>query len=149
MYSEDADLFARMVRHGYLVAWVADAIVSHPFPIESATISTRREAEKVTSELRYMGKHFGRSGAALYRFGIAVDALARIALLSTPGLNRVVQRHGKSLSDLRRSHLDRFRHARSGGGAPGLAAMAADWNERHRPVPPATADDPRPGTSTE
>jgi len=145
MYSEDADLFARMVERGYLVAWVADAVVSHPFPIESVPISTRREAEKVKSELRYIRKHFGRRGAAVYRLGIAAEALAHVVFLSMPWVNRVVQRHGRSVLNIRHSHADRFRHALSGAGAPGLAELASDWNQRHHQAPPDQVESGRLG----
>lgn len=131
MYSEDADLFARMVQRGYAVAWVEDAPVTHPLPVEAAERSSRREAEKVTSELRYIRKHFGRWGSAVYRLGIAADASARFALLSVPGLDRLVQRHGREAATIRRTQLQRLRHALSGAGEPGLADLAADWNRRH------------------
>ena len=149
MYSEDTDLFARMVQRGYMVAWVDDALVSHPLPVEAAESSSRREAEKVTSELRYIRKHFGRWGAAVYRLGIAADASARVVLLSVPGLGRLVQRHGRATATIRRTHLHRLRHALSGAGDPGLAELAEDWNRRHGPISPAPGDDRRPGTLPE
>jgi GT2 family glycosyltransferase/methionyl-tRNA formyltransferase len=145
MYSEDADLFARMAQHRYLVSWVGDAVVSHPVPVEPALMSTRREAEKVTSELRYMRKHFGRKGATVHRLGIAVDALTHIVLLSIPGLNRVVRRHGRSPSNIRHSHVDRLRHALSGGAGRGLGELANDWNIRHHQPPLEPVEDGRSG----
>ena len=62
MYSEDTDLFARLLGKGFAVTWVADAVVTHPHPTESAGDSRRRAAEAVRSELRYMRNTTGGWG---------------------------------------------------------------------------------------
>lgn len=130
MYSEDADLFALLVERRYLLAWVGGAVVTHPFPSEPTPMSSRREAEKIRSELLYMRKHFGSWGEGGYRAGIILDAALRVAVLSTPGLKRLVQRHGKTVAETRSRHMVRLRHA-LGAGGPGLAELAAEWNLLH------------------
>ena len=140
MYAEDADLAASLVRRHYLVAWVDDAVVTHPFPTESATASARREAEKVRSELRYIRKHYGQLGEQLYRAGMVVDAASRVALLSIPGLTRLVRRHGKSTGEARRRHQARLENALSPYKNPGLAELAVGWNRQH--PPPGGNNDP-------
>lgn len=140
MYAEDADLFVRIVRAGHLVAWVTEAVVTHPFPDESGVASSRREAESVRSAIRYMRKHFGDSGAFIYRIGLAFDAAVRLLVLSVPGLSRVVKHHGRASASLRRRYLARLRHVIRPGRHDGLAESAAEWNARKRATQPPAAD---------
>jgi N-acetylglucosaminyl-diphospho-decaprenol L-rhamnosyltransferase len=139
MYSEDTDLFARIVESGHKIAWVADATVTHPFPDESTTASSRREVEKIRSSTRYMRKHYGYAGAVIHRIAIATDAASRIMLLSMPGLSGVLKTHGRTSASLRRRYGSRLRYIVWPVGGQGLAESAAAWNAAHRPAPRSTS----------
>ncbi|HUP18308.1 MAG TPA: glycosyltransferase family 2 protein [Acidimicrobiia bacterium] len=130
MYSEDVDLFARLVAQGRLVAWVDDAIVTHPYRDEPAPLAARREAEIVHAELQYMRKHFGR--VWVYRIGVIIDAALRLATLSTPWTSRFVNQHGKSVSYNLQAQRARLAAAISRQQRPGLRDLAREWNN-HRP----------------
>jgi GT2 family glycosyltransferase len=136
MYSEDADLFARMTAQGRRVVWVGDATVTHPYPLETDERSIRRMSEVVQSELRYMRKHHGASGALVYRLGAVVDAALRVALFSLPALQRLGNQDGMGAAYNRRYHAGRLR-ALLAPSQPGLRALADDWNRRNR-----VGDDP-------
>ncbi len=139
MYSEDADLFLRLRAQGNLVAWVPNAIVTHPFRDESAAMSSRRETEIVTAELQYMRKHFG--GTLVYRTGVVMDSGIRLAALSIPGISRFVKQHGKTPAYNRRVQRARFLAAIGGSRRPRLGDLARDWNRQN-----AAAGEMLPGT---
>jgi GT2 family glycosyltransferase/glycosyltransferase involved in cell wall biosynthesis len=130
-YSEDTDLFARLLGHGFAVTWVADAVVTHPHPTESAGDSRRRVAEAVRSELRYMTEYHGRLGALVYRLGVGFDAAIRALAFSTPGLSHTVKHHGMDRRYHRRTQLARLSAVAPWTRQPGLAELAAGWNRQH------------------
>jgi teichuronic acid biosynthesis glycosyltransferase TuaH len=140
MYSEDADLFLRLVAHGNLIAWVPNAIVTHPFRDEPAETSARRETEIVTAELQYMQKHFG--GTLTFRTGVVIDSAIRLAALSLPPISGFVKQHGKTTGYNRRVQRARLRAAVGRNGRPGLGDLARDWNRQHARANPQVDDGP-------
>ncbi len=142
MYAEDADLFARLVARGYLVAWVDDAIVTHPYRDEPAELRARRQAEVLNAEFQHIRKHYGRAG--LYRVGVIVDASLRIVVLSLPGLSRVVKQHGKTRSYTLQVQQGRLAAALFGDRKPRLADLADEWNRSHASQVATTGSEPVP-----
>jgi teichuronic acid biosynthesis glycosyltransferase TuaH len=143
MYSEDADLFLRLVARGHFVAWVPDAIVTHPFRDEPAEMSSRREAEIVNAELQYMRKHFG--GALVYRIGIVIDSLVRLVALSVA--SDLVRQHGKPPTYSRQVQRARLAAAILGNRRPRLGDLAYEWNRQHAPSNSAPPDESDSGQS--
>ena len=135
MYAEDTDLFARIVGSGHSIAWVPAAMVTHPFPEESATASSRREVEKIRSSTRYMRKHYGFVGAAVHRIAMAMDAASRVTLLSLPGFSRLIKTHGRTTASVRRRYISRLRYVVWPVGGQGLAESARAWNIANQPEP--------------
>ncbi len=132
MYSEDVDLFARIGAAGYPGIWVSDAPVTHPYPADPDDFSRRRQTEVVHSELRYMRKHFGRTGAAVYRLGVALDAGSRMLVFSVPLLARSARQQGMGRTYNLRAQSARLAAAISSGTRPGLAELADEWNRRRQ-----------------
>ena len=131
MYSEDTDLFLRLIARDHLVVWVPDAIVTHPFRDEPAEMSARRETEIVTAELQYMRKHFG--GTLLYRIGVVTDSLIRLVALSIPGISGLVKQHGKTRAYNQRVQRARLLAATGGNRRPRLGDLAREWNLQNAP----------------
>ncbi len=145
MYSEDADLFRRLVARAYLIAWVPEAVVTHPFRDEPAEMSVRREAEIVNAELQYMRKHFG--GSQVFRIGVIIDSAARLLALSLPGVSRLVKHHGKPPAYNRTVQRARLAAAILGTRRPRLGDLAREWNRQHASAvapPPALTESGRP-----
>ncbi len=128
MYSEDTDLFARLVERGLSTAWVDDAHVTHPHPTEPSSMTRRRETEKVHAELRYMRKRFGRSRTLIYQGGVIVDAVLRVALRSVPVLHRAVGGDAADPAVDRTRQAARLGAALRGGSGPRLSDLADEFN---------------------
>jgi hypothetical protein len=103
--------------------------VTHPFRDEPADLRARRQSEVLHAEFQYMRKHYGRSG--LYRFGVIVDAVLRVTVLSLPGLSRFVNDHGKTRSYNMQVQRGRLTAALFTDRTPRLAHLADDWNRDH------------------
>jgi teichuronic acid biosynthesis glycosyltransferase TuaH len=129
MYSEDTDLFMRLIETGHLVAWVPEAIVTHPFRDEPADFAARREAEIVKGELQYMSKH--SRGTAVFRAGVAIDSVIKLTIVSIPGLSRLIRQHGKTRAYIKRVLRARLAAAVRPDHGPGLGDLANDWNRRN------------------
>jgi teichuronic acid biosynthesis glycosyltransferase TuaH len=131
MYSEDTDLFARLLARGHLLAWVNDAIVTHPYRDESAELRARRQVEILNAEFQYMRKHY--RSATVFRTGVVIDAAVRVTALSLPGASRLVRQHGKSRAYNLEVQKGRLSAALFVGTKPRLADLAEDWNRRNAP----------------
>ncbi len=129
MYSEDTDLFARLVAKDHLVAWVPDAIVTHPLPDESVDLAARREAEIVNAELQYMSEHF--RGALVFRIGVAIESSVKLSVALLPGLSGLIRQHGKSLAHTQRVQRARLAAVVLRNRKPRLGDLADEWNRKN------------------
>jgi len=79
MYSEEADLCYRLKAAGWKVFYLPDASVIH-YGGQSARLDVNRTSvELCRSKHRFMGKHYGRLSALLYRAVVILSAAARLA----------------------------------------------------------------------
>ncbi len=96
VYAEETDWCKRMRQDGWQVVFTPDATVIHYGGQSSAGMKDRQFVEFTRSQMRYIIKHHGRIGGAVYRCSMLLGAVLRlvawgIASLARPAKRPVVQ----------------------------------------------------------
>jgi N-acetylglucosaminyl-diphospho-decaprenol L-rhamnosyltransferase len=136
LYSEEVDLMRRLTKSGGTVAWVPDAVTTHAGKTSEAAsthtdMPTRTWVQFARGEMRYMRKHHGRIGEALFRVGALLDAAIRYLATFVPGLRGSMYAKGPSPAHTRAHHLTRLHTFAFPSRGDDMEAAAAAWNARH------------------
>jgi N-acetylglucosaminyl-diphospho-decaprenol L-rhamnosyltransferase len=139
LYFEETDLCKRVTEAGGLIAFHSGAPVTHEGrtteraasadkKLSAAEMKTTTEFER--SGVRYMRKHFGRGGAAVYRASLVVGGGIRLVASYTP-LGATIDVKGDDLPSTRAHHQRRIGVAVRPGSGVSIGDGAAAYNLEH------------------
>lgn len=80
IYCEEIDLCVRIQRAGWPLYWVPQAEVVHFGGQSTQQVPTEMFLNLYHSNIKYFRKHYGRSGAQIYKLILRIAALSRLAL---------------------------------------------------------------------
>jgi N-acetylglucosaminyl-diphospho-decaprenol L-rhamnosyltransferase len=80
MYSEDVDLCYKVARAGFRNYYVGDATLVHHGG--GSGLAERQAAMKAEAELQFCEIHYGRLYTLMFRFTVAANAAARLAMIA-------------------------------------------------------------------
>jgi hypothetical protein len=138
LYFEETDLAKRLTEAGGRIAFRSDAPVVHEGETTERAVSTgthvsaavRTTTEFERSAIAYMNKHFGRSGAAVYRGALLLGGSIRWLATFTPVANRMVL-HGGSIETTRAHHRRRIGVAINPSSGVSIGDGASEWNRQN------------------
>ena len=92
VYAEETDWCKRMHQAGWQVAFTPDAAVVHYGGQSSVAMKNQQFVEFTRNQMRYIIKHHGVLGGAVYRFSMLIGAILRIILWGIASLARPSKR---------------------------------------------------------
>jgi N-acetylglucosaminyl-diphospho-decaprenol L-rhamnosyltransferase len=139
LYFEETDLAKRLIEAGGRIAFCSDAPVMHEGEtteraaspgkrVSAAEMRTTTEFER--SAIAYMRKHFGRSGATVYRGALILDGTIRWLATFTAVATRMVL-HGESNETTRAHHRRRIGVAINPSSGVSIGDGASEWNRQN------------------
>jgi GT2 family glycosyltransferase len=134
IYAEETDLCRRLAAAGWETHYFPDVTLVHHVSQFTAGVPERRINEHWRSREKYWAKHHSplgaRAAALLTGWQYAVRAAVAPLVLRLPADRRPP---GLSAEVVAQFHLN-ARNAWHGVRGPGIAELAAEWNERHGAV---------------
>jgi N-acetylglucosaminyl-diphospho-decaprenol L-rhamnosyltransferase len=139
LYFEETDLAKRLTEAGGRIAFRSDAPVVHEGEtteraaspgkrVSAAEMRTTTEFER--SAIAYMRKHFGRSGATVYRGALILDGTIRWLATFTAVATRMVL-HGGTIETTRAHHRRRIGVAINPSSGVSIGDGALEWNRQN------------------
>jgi N-acetylglucosaminyl-diphospho-decaprenol L-rhamnosyltransferase len=139
LYFEETDLAKRLTEAGGRIAFRSDAPVVHEGEtteraasprnrVSAAEMRTTTEFER--SAIAYMRKHFGRSGATVYRGALLLGGTIRWRATLTPVATRMAL-HGESIDSTRAHHRRRIGVAINPSSGLSIGDGASEWNRQN------------------
>ena len=139
MYVDEPDLCRRMADAGWETHYVPEVTVVHHVSQFSANVPERRIVEHWRSRRKHWEKHHSRTGARAAALLTGFQYAVRSAIVS--GLMRLpeARRPARANATLGATLKLNARNAWFGETGPGLAELAAEWNEQRRESAPVEA----------
>jgi N-acetylglucosaminyl-diphospho-decaprenol L-rhamnosyltransferase len=81
IYSEDYDICMSLRKDGWTLSWLPFAEVVHYGGQSTSQVQSEMFLELYENKLKLMRKHYGRSGAAIYKIILFGSALTRVVLI--------------------------------------------------------------------
>jgi GT2 family glycosyltransferase len=103
IYSEDDDICMRLRKDGWTLSWLPFAEVIHYGGQSTSQVQAEMFLELYENKLKLMRKHYGRSGAAIYKLILFGSALTRVALIP------ITRRNGHPEGERYRALGDNYR----------------------------------------